>query len=96
MASSEATAELLRGHGIEVFDLNNVDGMDIYVDGADEITEHLHMLKGGGGALLIVRGSSLAFSSLLSARRSSASNPAFLALANCSLRFNASILCVMR
>ncbi|MEE9332221.1 MAG: ribose-5-phosphate isomerase RpiA [Methylophilaceae bacterium] len=51
VASSEATAERLRGHGIEVFDLNNVDGMDIYVDGADEITEHLHMLKGGGGAL---------------------------------------------
>jgi ribose 5-phosphate isomerase A len=51
VASSEATAELLRGHGIEVFDLNNVGGMDIYVDGADEITEHLHMLKGGGGAL---------------------------------------------
>lgn len=51
VASSEATAERLRGHGIEVFDLNSVDGMDIYVDGADEITEHLHMLKGGGGAL---------------------------------------------
>ncbi|MFT7228987.1 MAG: ribose 5-phosphate isomerase A [Methylophilaceae bacterium] len=51
VASSEATAELLRSHGIEVFDLNNVDGMDIYVDGADEITEHLHVLKGGGGAL---------------------------------------------
>jgi ribose 5-phosphate isomerase A len=51
VASSEATAERLRGHGIEVFDLNNVDGLDIYVDGADEITEHMHMLKGGGGAL---------------------------------------------
>ena len=51
VASSEATAQRLRGHGIEVFDLNSVDGMDIYVDGADEITEHLHMLKGGGGAL---------------------------------------------
>jgi ribose 5-phosphate isomerase A len=34
-----------------VFDLNAVDSLDIYVDGADEITEHLHMLKGGGGAL---------------------------------------------
>jgi ribose 5-phosphate isomerase A len=34
-----------------VFDLNSVDGMEIYVDGADEVTEHLHMLKGGGGAL---------------------------------------------
>ena len=51
VASSEATAQRLRNHGIEVFDLNSVDGMEIYVDGADEITEHMHMLKGGGGAL---------------------------------------------
>ena len=51
VASSEATAERLKGHGIQVFDLNAIDGMDIYVDGADEITEHMHMLKGGGGAL---------------------------------------------
>ncbi len=51
VASSEATAQRLRAHGIEVFDLNNVNSLDIYVDGADEITEHLHMLKGGGGAL---------------------------------------------
>ncbi|HEY8354880.1 MAG TPA: ribose-5-phosphate isomerase RpiA [Methylophilaceae bacterium] len=51
VASSEATAKRLRDHGIEVFDLNNVDSMDIYVDGADEITENMHMLKGGGGAL---------------------------------------------
>jgi ribose 5-phosphate isomerase A len=51
VASSEATAERLRSHGIEVFDLNTVDNLDIYVDGADEITEHMHMLKGGGGAL---------------------------------------------
>ncbi len=51
VASSEATAQRLRGHGIQVFDLNSVDSLDIYVDGADEITEHLHMLKGGGGAL---------------------------------------------
>ncbi|MEK9771509.1 MAG: ribose-5-phosphate isomerase RpiA [Nitrosomonadales bacterium] len=51
VASSEATAERLRKHGIEVLDLNSVDGMEIYVDGADEITEHMHMLKGGGGAL---------------------------------------------
>jgi len=51
VASSEATAERLKGHGIQVFDLNAIDGMDIYVDGADEITKHLHMLKGGGGAL---------------------------------------------
>jgi ribose 5-phosphate isomerase A len=51
VASSEATAQRLRNHGIQVFDLNAVDSLDIYVDGADEITEHLHMLKGGGGAL---------------------------------------------
>lgn len=51
VASSEATAERLRAHGIQVFDLNSVDGMEIYVDGADEITENMHMLKGGGGAL---------------------------------------------
>ena len=51
VASSEATAERLRNHGIEVFDLNDINGMDIYVDGADEITKHMHMLKGGGGAL---------------------------------------------
>ncbi|MEQ1598982.1 MAG: ribose-5-phosphate isomerase RpiA [Methylotenera sp.] len=51
VASSEATAQRLRGHGIQVFDLNAVASLDIYVDGADEITEHLHMLKGGGGAL---------------------------------------------
>jgi ribose 5-phosphate isomerase A len=51
VASSEATAQRLKSHGIQVFDLNSVDGMDIYVDGADEITEHFHMIKGGGGAL---------------------------------------------
>jgi ribose 5-phosphate isomerase A len=51
IASSEGTAQRLRAHGIEVFDLNNIDGMDIYVDGADEITEQMHMIKGGGGAL---------------------------------------------
>jgi ribose 5-phosphate isomerase A len=53
VASSESTAQRLRGHGIEVLDLNSVGPgeMDIYVDGADEITEHFHMLKGGGGAL---------------------------------------------
>jgi ribose 5-phosphate isomerase A len=51
VASSEATAQRLRSHGIPVLDLNSVDSMDIYVDGADEITEHMAMLKGGGGAL---------------------------------------------
>ena len=51
VASSEATAERLRKHGIEVFDLNSVDGMDIYVDGADEVNQKLELVKGGGGAL---------------------------------------------
>src|SRR3954452_10822547 len=51
VASSEATAKGLRRHGIEVMDLNNVDAIPVYVDGADEVTKHLHMIKGGGGAL---------------------------------------------
>lgn len=51
VASSQATAQRLGGHGIEVVDLNSVDMLPVYVDGADEITEHLHMIKGGGGAL---------------------------------------------
>lgn len=51
VASSEATAERLRKHGIEVLDLNSVMDLPVYVDGADEITRHLHMIKGGGGAL---------------------------------------------
>ena len=50
-AASEASAERLKKHGIRVFDLNSVDKLDVYVDGADEVTEHLHMIKGGGGAL---------------------------------------------
>ena len=51
VASSEATAQKLKAHGIQVYDLNSVNGMEIYVDGADEITAHMHMLNGGGGAL---------------------------------------------
>ena len=51
VASSEASAKRLKGHGIQVLDLNSVSDMPVYVDGADEITEHLHMIKGGGGAL---------------------------------------------
>ena len=51
VASSETTAHRLRDRGIEVLDLNSVDELPVYVDGADEITEHLHMIKGGGGAL---------------------------------------------
>jgi len=51
VASSEASAERLRAHGIPVFDLNAVDGIDIYVDGADEANSALELVKGGGGAL---------------------------------------------
>lgn len=51
VASSEATATRLKGHGIRVLDLNSVDEMPVYVDGADEVTRHLAMIKGGGGAL---------------------------------------------
>lgn len=51
VASSEASAERLRAVGIQVLDLNSVDALRVYVDGADEITRHLHMVKGGGGAL---------------------------------------------
>ena len=51
VASSEASAERLRGHGIEVLDLNAVDTIPVYVDGADEINRYFHLVKGGGGAL---------------------------------------------
>ena len=51
VASSEATASRLKGHGITVLDLNEVTTMPVYVDGADEVTPKLHMIKGGGGAL---------------------------------------------
>ena len=51
VAASEASAERLKKHGIRVFDLNAVGELPVYVDGADEITEHMHMIKGGGGAL---------------------------------------------
>jgi ribose 5-phosphate isomerase A len=51
VASSEATATRLRGHGIEVFDLNDVAAISVYVDGADEINAGGAMIKGGGAAL---------------------------------------------
>src|SRR5450631_2664078 len=51
VASSEASAKRLQGHGIEVMSLNDAGTLPVYVDGADEVTRHLHMLKGGGGAL---------------------------------------------
>ena len=51
VASSEATKQRLERHGIKVLDLNDVTSMPVYVDGADEITPKLEMVKGGGGAL---------------------------------------------
>jgi len=51
VASSVKTAARLKAHRIDVEELNNVDGVPVYVDGADEVTEHGAMIKGGGGAL---------------------------------------------
>ena len=51
VSSSEASTRLLREHGIEVVSLNDVGDLPVYVDGADEATRHLDLIKGGGGAL---------------------------------------------
>jgi ribose 5-phosphate isomerase A len=51
VSSSEATTTRLKAHGIAVFDLNDVEALSVYVDGADEINASGHMIKGGGGAL---------------------------------------------
>src|SRR6186713_2701495 len=51
VSSSEASAKRLRDLRIPVAELNDTDGCELYVDGADEVTEHLAMIKGGGGAL---------------------------------------------
>ncbi|MBX2868048.1 MAG: ribose-5-phosphate isomerase RpiA [Acidiferrobacterales bacterium] len=51
VASSEASASRLQRHGIDVLSLNDAGQLRIYVDGADEATRHLHLIKGGGGAL---------------------------------------------
>ena len=51
VASSEESARRLAGHGIPVVDLNSVGELSVYVDGADESTRNLHLIKGGGGAL---------------------------------------------
>lgn len=64
VASSVASTERLKGHGIPVFDLNAVDEISVYVDGADESNRYLHLIKGGGGALTrekIVAGASRKF-----------------------------------
>lgn len=51
VSSSEESTKRLKAHGIDVFDLNSVDVLDVYIDGADEITKHMAMIKGGGAAL---------------------------------------------
>lgn len=64
VSSSKASTERLEALGIEVFELNDVDTISVYIDGADEVTEHKHMIKGGGAALTrekIVAGASSTF-----------------------------------
>lgn len=51
VSSSEATTALLKAGGIEVVDLNQTGGLDIYIDGTDEFDAHRRLIKGGGGAL---------------------------------------------
>ena len=51
VASSEETAKRLKSHGIPVYDLNSVGEVSVYIDGADETDEYLHLIKGGGAAL---------------------------------------------
>ncbi|MWP49930.1 MULTISPECIES: ribose-5-phosphate isomerase RpiA [unclassified Gilliamella] len=51
VSSSEASTQKLKSYGITVLDCNEVDCLDVYVDGADEINHHLQMIKGGGAAL---------------------------------------------
>ena len=51
VSSSEASTRLLRQAGIEVVELNSAGTLELYVDGADEATRHLQLIKGGGGAL---------------------------------------------
>ena len=64
VSSSEVSSERMKGHGIQVIDLNAAGELDLYVDGADESNRHLHLIKGGGGALTrekIVAGASRQF-----------------------------------
>ncbi|MBI0028868.1 ribose-5-phosphate isomerase RpiA [Gilliamella sp. B14448G11] len=51
VSSSEASTQKLKNYGIPVLDCNDVDSLDVYVDGADEINQQLQMIKGGGAAL---------------------------------------------
>jgi len=64
VSSSEASTERMKAHGIEVFDLNQVSDIEVYIDGADESDHYLNLIKGGGGALTrekIIAGASRKF-----------------------------------
>ena len=64
VSSSEASTERLEGYGIKVYDLNEVNGIEVYIDGADESDHYLNLIKGGGGALTrekIIAGASKKF-----------------------------------
>ena len=64
VSSSEASTERMKKHGITVIDLNAAGELELYVDGADESNRHLHLIKGGGGALTrekVVAGASRRF-----------------------------------
>jgi ribose 5-phosphate isomerase A len=64
VSSSDRSTSRLREKGLEVSELNETGDVDLYVDGADEATKHLHLIKGGGGALTrekIVAGASRRF-----------------------------------
>jgi ribose 5-phosphate isomerase A len=64
VSSSVASTERMEGYGIKVYDLNEVNGIEVYIDGADESDHHLNLIKGGGGALTrekIIAGASKKF-----------------------------------
>ena len=64
VSSSVASTERMEGYGIQVYDLNDVNGIEVYIDGADESDHYLNLIKGGGGALTrekIIAGASKKF-----------------------------------
>ena len=64
VSSSVASTERMEAYGIKVYDLNDVNGIEVYIDGADESDHHLNLIKGGGGALTrekIIAGASKKF-----------------------------------
>jgi len=64
VSSSVASTERMQAYGIQVFDLNEVNGIEVYIDGADESDHYLNLIKGGGGALTrekIIAGASKKF-----------------------------------